>query len=71
MWEHYRKTFVGMQLTILLVTAGVFVLFGRSPAQAGATFLMMQICAVLGAIWAERLRHRIIQRQQQLPLQRR
>ena len=55
MWEHYRKTFMGMQIVIALVTIGVYLLLGQL-AQAAVFFLVMQISAVMGAVWAARIK---------------
>jgi hypothetical protein len=59
MWEQYRKTFVGMQLVILLVSASTFFLFGRQATLAGTFFGTMQVAALMGAYWGDRLRKRM------------
>ena len=68
MWEHYRKTFVGMQIVIALVTIGVFLLLGHSALRAGVFFVVMQIGAVIGALWAARLKAMVERRRLALPL---
>lgn len=55
MWEHYRKTFKGMQVLIALVAVAVYVFFGRQWRMAGTFFLVMQLSAVIGAVWAARI----------------
>jgi hypothetical protein len=55
MWEHYKKTFKGIQVVIWLVAACVYLFFGRQWQQAGIFFLFMQFSAVIGAVWAARL----------------
>jgi hypothetical protein len=55
MWEHYKKTFKGIQVVIWLVAAAVYVFFGRQWQPAAAFFVVMQIGAVVGAAWAARL----------------
>jgi hypothetical protein len=55
MWDHYRKTFKGIQVVIWLVAIGVYVFFGRQWQQAAIFFVFMQISAVMGAVWAARL----------------
>ena len=55
MWDHYKKTFRGIQIVIWLVTLSVYVFFGRQWQQAATFFLFMQVSAVMGAVWAARL----------------
>ena len=55
MWEHYKKTFKGIQVVIWLVAIAVYVFFGRQWQQAATFFVFMQISAVMGAVWAARL----------------
>ena len=55
MWEHYRKTFRGMQLAMALVAIAVLVVTRRLFV-AGAFLAAMQIGAVLGAAWGARLK---------------
>ena len=54
--EHYKKTFVGMQVFIALVTAALFVLLHRLWIPAVTFFVMMQVGALVGALWATRLK---------------
>ena len=54
--EHYKKTFVGMQVFIALVTAALFILFHRLWIPAATFFVMMQVGALVGALWATRLK---------------
>ena len=68
MWDQYRKTFKGIQLVILMVTACVYLFIGRNWLQAGVVFAVMQISAVIGALWAARLSAIIRRRTQALPL---
>ena len=58
MWEQYKKTFGSMQAFIVLVTIALYFGLGRSVAMASGFFLMMQVGAVFGAMWAARLRRR-------------
>lgn len=58
MWEHYKKTFVGIQTVIWLITAAVLV--ATHSAFAAAMFLVvMQIASVSGAMWAWRLKNKL------------
>jgi len=60
MWEQYRKTAVGIQIVIALVTL-VVVIWSRHFAAGGVFFVAMQLSALLGAGWAVRL-HRLQER---------
>ena len=55
MWEQYRKTAVGIQIVISLVTFAV-VIWSRHLAAGAVFFVVMQLGAVLGAGWSVRLR---------------
>jgi uncharacterized membrane protein YfcA len=68
MWEHYKSTFLGMQLMILTVTAAVYLFFGHVATMAAIFFLTMQVGSVLGAWWANRLRRRLGEQRDKLPL---
>jgi hypothetical protein len=60
MLEHYKKTFVGTQITIGVITLAVLIRTHRLVA-ALAFFVTMQLGAILGAMWAVRIKHRIEQ----------
>ena len=68
MWEQYRKTAVGIQIVIALVTLAV-VIWSRHLAAGAAFFVVMQLSAVLGAGWSLRL-HRLQERGRLLRLHR-
>ena len=68
MWDQYRRTFAGMQVVILLVTVGAFAFLGQNWFQAAVIFLVMQISAVIGAVWATRLSAMVRRRAEGLPL---
>jgi len=59
MWEQYKKTFLRIQSVILIVSCAAFFAADHRLVAAGAFFLVMQIGAVLGAVWAVRLKHRV------------
>lgn len=59
MWDHYRRTFAKMQIFIWLAAGGVFYALGRRFLVAIVFFAMMQVGAVVGAWWGERLRRRL------------
>jgi hypothetical protein len=58
MWEQYRKTFVGMQVTIAAITGGAYFTMYRSFVPAAVFFVVMQSGALLGAYWGMRLKKR-------------
>ncbi|MEP7049861.1 MAG: hypothetical protein ABJB12_05885 [Pseudomonadota bacterium] len=60
MWEQYRKTAVGIQVVIALVTLAVMI-WSHHLAVGAAFFVVMQLSAVLGAGWSLRL-HRLQER---------
>jgi hypothetical protein len=60
MWlNQYKKTFVGMQAVIALITAAVFFGMYRSWAPTLSFFLVLQGAAVAGALWASRIKTRV------------
>jgi ammonium transporter, Amt family len=52
MWALYRNTFVRFQVLIGVVTCGVFAATGFRLGAAAVFFAVMQVGAVLGAMWA-------------------
>ena len=54
MWEQYKKTAVGIQIVIAIVTIAILIL-SRTWAAGAMFFVVMQLSAVLGAGWATRL----------------
>jgi hypothetical protein len=54
MWARYKKSFVGMQSLIAVITLGALILSHR-VFLAGTFFIMMQLGALFGAMWATRL----------------
>ena len=67
MWQHYRKTFTGMQVVIWLIAIVVYLFLGHSLGRAAVFFVVMQLSAVIGALWAARLRA-MLTRRTALPL---
>ena len=55
MLEQYKKTFVGMQVVILSVTAAILV-WRHLWGLAALFFVTMQVAALLGALWGNRLK---------------
>jgi hypothetical protein len=56
MWQHYKRTFKGMQIMIALTAIAAYLFFGHRPAMAATFYGVMQVGAVAGAAWAARLR---------------
>jgi len=55
MLELYKKTFVGMQIVICSVTGAVLV-WRHLWGLAALFFVTMQVAALLGALWGNRLK---------------
>ena len=58
MWEHYKRTFVGIQAVIVVVSGGVLALT-HSGWAALLFFVTMQVGSLSGAMWAQRLKHKV------------
>jgi len=60
MWmQQYKKTFVGMQTVIALITALVYLGMYRSWGPTLSFFLVLQGAALAGALWASRIKRRL------------
>ena len=59
MWEQYKKTFAYMQLMIAIATIAIYLTMNHLSVLAGLFFLVMQLGAVLGAMWATRLKRKL------------
>jgi CDP-diglyceride synthetase len=60
MWlNQYKKTFVGMQTVIALITAAVSFRMYRSWAPTLSFFFVLQGAAIAGALWASRIKRRL------------
>jgi hypothetical protein len=68
MWQHYRKTFVPMQLGIILICCVLYFKMNTPLPVTGVYFLVMEAAAFIGAMWAARLRSRITSARGRLPL---
>jgi hypothetical protein len=62
MWAHYKKSFLFIQLLVLFVTFTVYQAAEHRLAVAAFFFLTMQLCSVIGSLWATRLRRKLEQR---------
>jgi hypothetical protein len=59
MLEQYKRTFIPIQVTIWLVTVGVYLTMHHLVLLAGIFFVAMQLGAVFGAGWAYRLKRKV------------
>jgi len=59
MWEQYKRTLPFMQSTILVVSVGVYLTFHHLLLLAALFFGAMQLSAVIGAMWAYRLKGKL------------
>jgi len=59
MWPQYRRTFLGIQVVIALVTGLAFLNTGERIPVAAVFFTVMQVGAVLGAMWAVRIKGKL------------
>jgi hypothetical protein len=59
MWEQYKRTFAKTQLVIAVVTGGTYFYMGQLAARSAVFFLMMQMGAVVGAMWGTRLKNKV------------
>ena len=59
MWEHYRKTFIPIQLVIVAICLGLY-FYMKVPVQSMLPFVvMMEAFSIFGARWAVRLRGKV------------
>jgi hypothetical protein len=58
MLERYKRTLLPTQLLIAAVTVAILIQLHRWPA-AAVFFATMQVGAVIGAMWAARLKRKI------------
>lgn len=70
MWEQYKKSAPYMQAFVVVVTAVFFFVTGRNWLAAVIIFLTMQVAALLGAWWGARIKRKIIEQDEGLPLRR-
>jgi hypothetical protein len=70
--NHNPKTKVLFtQLTIMALTAAIYFQSESGLPGAAAAFIVMQVGSFLGILWGERLRRRMRERMEALPLSRR
>jgi hypothetical protein len=60
MWlKQYKKTFLGMQTVIALITVAVYLQMYRSWTPTLSFFFVLQGAALAGALWASRIKRRL------------
>ena len=59
MWEQYKRTLPSTQSAILIVTVGIYLTLHHLLLLAAIFFVAMQLGAVLGAMWAYRLKRKL------------
>jgi hypothetical protein len=59
MWAQYRSTSLRIQTLIAMVTCAVFFATGHRALAAAPFFVVMQIGAVLGAMWGVRIKGKV------------
>ena len=59
MWTNYRKTFLRTQLVILMLLLAVYQAAAHQWTVVATIFVAMQMGAVAGAAWANRLTNKI------------
>jgi hypothetical protein len=58
MWEQYKRTFRSMQALMIVVTL-VVMSWTRSMTFTATLFAMMQVGAVVGAMWGHQMKQRV------------
>jgi hypothetical protein len=58
MWEHYKKSFWGMQLVIALMTLAACRFAYHHVAPTIEFFAILQVASVFGGYWAFRIKQR-------------
>lgn len=68
MWEQYRKTLIPTQAVIITICIAMYFIFHARWQEMVMIFLTMQFCAVIGARWAVRLKRKVTNSNDRLPL---
>lgn len=59
MWEQYRKTFIPTQIAIVIICFVLNLKFGVAIPALSVFVIVMELFALLGAMWAMRLRRKV------------
>jgi hypothetical protein len=62
MWNHYKKSFLFIQLLIVIVSLAVYQSANHLVSVTAFFFFTMQLCSVIGSMWAMRLRRKLEER---------
>jgi small-conductance mechanosensitive channel len=60
LWRHYKRTFLAAQLAIGLVCWIAYQAAAPDLVPAATVFVIMQVSALVGSMWANRLRRTLI-----------
>ncbi len=60
MWSYYKRTFVMVQIAAFGVSIFVYSNTNGALVPTGVFFATMQVSAVIGAAWANRLRRKVL-----------
>ena len=60
LWHHYKRTFLAAQLAIGLVCWIAYQAAAPDLVPAATVFVIMQVSALVGSMWAYRLRRTLI-----------
>lgn len=60
MWSYYKKTFAMVQTAAFAVSVFVYGSTDGAVLPASVFFVTMQVSALFGAMWANRLRRRVL-----------
>jgi hypothetical protein len=67
MWSYYKRTFVSVQLFAGAICWMVYRATNHQLPPTAVFFISMQVGAVLGAMWANRLRKKVARSMSCLP----
>lgn len=59
MWEHYRKTFVPIQIVIIGICIVLHFKLGVAVPALAIFIVVMEVFSLLGSLWALRLRRKV------------
>jgi hypothetical protein len=59
MWKQYKKTFASTQGAIAAITLGTYLYLGHMAARSATFFVVMELAAVVGAMWGTRLKNKV------------
>ena len=66
MWQHYRKTFIPTQILIVFIGLALALVWKVPPTAVLMYVVLMELFAVVGAIWGASLKRRMLRNQTML-----